>query len=210
MHTYRLDLVRERWRDLPLGHHAILVTDGELVVHGMRCRAGTATYIGIDDELSAIAKGSAQILRFSLVRDSDGASASASASAPDMIMTSVISDIDTNVIMRLDQVRFPPGATAWRHVHPGPGIRYLLRGALELEADDHTKTAVEGDAWFEAANSPVKAMASSTIETAFIRCMILPARFEGQPTINILDATDKARPTLQKNHRYLDQRLTLA
>ena len=37
-------------------------------------------------------------------------------------------------VMRCDRVDFPPGAIAYRHVHPGPGIRRLLHGELRIEA----------------------------------------------------------------------------
>jgi cytochrome c1 len=82
--------------------------------------------------------------------------------------------------------------------------------ALELVGDTHTQTMNAGDAWFEDADSPVKAIADKTQETAFIRCMILPIAFKGRATINILDANDKLLPALQMNHRYLDQLINLA
>lgn len=110
--------------------------------------------------------------------------------------------------LRLDQVTFPPGARAYRHTHPGPGIRALTAGALEIKSDHHVEEMAPGDAWFEDANSPVQATAGS-IETAFVRAMVLPIGYLGKPTLNILDPADAALPRLQKNRRFFDQVLRL-
>jgi hypothetical protein len=32
--------------------------------------------------------------------------------------------------MRCDRIDFPPGGIAYRHTHPGPGIRRLLFGSV--------------------------------------------------------------------------------
>lgn len=118
--------------------------------------------------------------------------------------------IDTQFpcLIRLDEVSFPAGAQAYRHVHPGPGFRYLRKGQLSLQADDHSFEATPGDNWFEPANAPVCATASSSeSETRFVRCMILPPQYQGQPTIKILDPDQAALPKKQKTHRHVDQRL---
>lgn len=117
-----------------------------------------------------------------------------------------IADVGIPCLLRLDEVSFPPGAVAWRHVHPGPGFRVLRRGALHLEADDHTFDAAPGDVWFEAANSPVRATASQEHpETRFVRFMVLPPKYLGKPTIRILDPDDAARPKRQTTLRHLDE-----
>ena len=106
-------------------------------------------------------------------------------------------------LLRLDEVVFPSGAIAYRHVHPGPGIRCLLTGKLHLQADDHDFTATQGRAWFEAAQSPVQATAQS--DASFIRFIALPVEFEGKPSINILDPEDAVQPMLQKTTRHIDR-----
>jgi len=113
------------------------------------------------------------------------------------------------VCLRLDQVTFPPGACAYRHTHPGPGIRYLTKGSLDIQADDHVSLKQPGDAWFEDAESPVKAVASPTEVSSFVRAMVLPMEYEGKPTILILDPADDAKPKLQNSRRFFDQRITL-
>ena len=43
-------------------------------------------------------------------------------------------------VVRCDRVDFPPGGVAYRHVHPGPGIRRLLRGELTIDRDGERRT----------------------------------------------------------------------
>lgn len=108
-------------------------------------------------------------------------------------------DDATGWIARLDRIDFPPGGVAYRHVHPGPGIRYLLHGELTIDRGDgepHTYRA--GDAWFEGADDPVLATASATDDTAFVRVLLLPEEWAGKRTIRYLDPADEAKPRLQR------------
>ena len=102
-------------------------------------------------------------------------------------------------VARLDRVDFPPGGIAYRHVHPGPGIRYLLHGELTIDRDDddpHTHRT--GEAWFESADDPVLATASSGEDTAFVRVLLLPAEWAGKRTIRYVDPADEDKPRLQR------------
>ncbi len=102
-------------------------------------------------------------------------------------------------IARLDRVDFPPGGVAHRHVHPGPGIRYLLHGELTIDrADGGAQTYRAGEAWFEGAEDPVLATASTTEDTAFVRVLLLPAEWAGQRTIRYVDPADEDKPRLQR------------
>lgn len=142
--------------------------------------------------------GPAHWLRFVLSKTTPDA-------AEPLLVTPVTIDQE-RALLRLDTVTFPAGACAWRHVHPGPGIRHLLQGELSLEADDHTAIMTAGDSWFEAANSPVRACASTTeAASGFVRFMVLPVSYQGTPSIRILDEADAAKPRLQVTHRHLDQ-----
>jgi|GEM_PF-2366872 len=112
-------------------------------------------------------------------------------------------------LWRLDEVAFPPGAIAYRHVHPGPGFRHLRHGALHLQADAHSFTAQPGSTWFEAADAPVRATADADLrETRFVRSLILPVALAGKPSIRILAPGDRAKPRLQKTHRHVDHILS--
>ena len=102
-------------------------------------------------------------------------------------------------IARLDRVDFPPGGVAYRHVHPGPGIRYLLHGQLTIDRGDgepHTHRA--GEAWLEGAEDPVLATAAATENTAFVRVLLLPAEWAGRRTIRYVDPADEDKPRLQR------------
>jgi len=101
-------------------------------------------------------------------------------------------------ILRCDRVDFPPGGTAYRHVHPGPGIRRLLFGELTIESPEGTHTYRAGETWLEPAEHPVLATASSTEDTAFVRVLLLPAVWAGRRTIRYLDPADEEKPKLQR------------
>jgi hypothetical protein len=116
-------------------------------------------------------------------------------------------DAGTDWIVRCDRIDFPPGGVAYRHVHPGGGIRRLLFGSLKIDAADHQATYGPGGAWFEGAEYPVLATASATEDTAFVRVMVLPVEWEGKRTIRYLDPADADRPKLQRATVFFDQPL---
>ena len=55
---------------------------------------------------------------------------------PDGALLSAEVELDpsTEWLMRCDRVDFPPGGIAYRHTHPGPGIRYLLFGRITIDS----------------------------------------------------------------------------
>ncbi|MEP3046449.1 MAG: hypothetical protein ABJL55_03850 [Roseibium sp.] len=107
-------------------------------------------------------------------------------------------------LLRLDRVDFPPSAVAYRHVHAGAGIRYLLKGKLTLNTDHGSLDMVSESAWFEAENSPVEAHADAECETAFLRCMVIPRAFENRSTFQLCNPADADKPRRQTTHRYFD------
>lgn len=113
-------------------------------------------------------------------------------------------------VMRCDRIDFPPGGVAYQHTHPGPGIRYLLHGRLEIETGGHTTDHGPGEAWFESGLEPVLATAAADEPTAFVRVLILPAEWAGKRTICYVDPADEDRPKLQKPTVFLEQSLTFA
>ena len=110
----------------------------------------------------------------------------------------VVLDGSGEWLMRCDRVDFPPGAVAFRHVHPGPGIRRLLFGELTVTTGGITTTHRTGDPWFESGPEPVYADSSASEESAFVRVMLLPAEWAGQRTIRYLDPADASRPGGQR------------
>jgi hypothetical protein len=108
-------------------------------------------------------------------------------------------------LMRCDRVDFPPGGVAYPHTHQGPGIRVLLTGAIRIETGGSTERYGPHQAWFERGPEPVFAAASESEPTAFVRCMVLPARLRGQTSIRYLRDEDAAKPKLQRYTVFVDQ-----
>jgi len=108
-------------------------------------------------------------------------------------------------LMRCDRVDFPPGGVAYRHTHPGPGIRYLLHGSIRIESGGEEHEYGPGEAWFESGPEPVYAAASASEETAFVRCLLLPREWEGRRTIGYVDPADEEKPKTQRATIFLEQ-----
>lgn len=108
-------------------------------------------------------------------------------------------------LMRCDRVDFPPGGVAFRHTHPGPGVRCLLGGSIRIETGGESRTYGPFEAWFEPGPEPVFAAASETEETAFVRVLLLPAEWEGQRTIRYVDPADADKPKTQRATVYLER-----
>jgi hypothetical protein len=112
-------------------------------------------------------------------------------------------------IARCDRIDFPPGGVAYRHVHPGPGIRCLLFGSIRIESGGETHVYGPLDPWFESGPQPIFAAASETEPTAFVRVMLLPREWEGKRTIRYVDPADEEKPKLQRPTVYFDRPLAL-
>ncbi len=110
-------------------------------------------------------------------------------------------------LMRCDRVDFPPGAVAYQHTHPGPGIRRLLFGELTVTTGGVTTTHQAGEAWFESGPEPVYAESAATEATAFVRVMLLPAEWAGRRTIRYTDPADADRPARQQARVFLEEAL---
>ena len=110
-------------------------------------------------------------------------------------------------LVRCDRVDFPPGAVAYRHVHPGPGIRRLLFGELTVTTAGVTTSHRAGGAWFESGPEPVHAESSANEPSAFVRVMLLPAEWAGRRTIRYVDPADADRPARQRARVFLEEPL---
>lgn len=108
-------------------------------------------------------------------------------------------------LLRLDRVDFPPGGVAYRHTHPGPGIRILLFGRIRIESGGETHEYGPFEPWFESGPEPVFAAASETEPSAFVRAMLLPREWEGKRTIRYVDPADDEKPKLQRAQVFLEQ-----
>jgi hypothetical protein len=112
-------------------------------------------------------------------------------------------------LVRCDRVDFPPGGIAYRHTHPGPGVRCLLHGSIRIESAGETHEYGRFEPWFESGSEPVLAVASDTEETAFVRVMLLPREWEGKRTIRYVDPADDEKPKLQRATVFFDVPLRL-
>ena len=186
-------------------HHALWSLVDENSLDKQPVGAGEGTYFSKNTDV-VISANSALCLHFELVHSNNKPVTQHESSC---VARQEFEWPDNKAVLRLDQVTFPAGAIAWRHTHKGAGFRHLVNGELRIEGDHDTQNMMAGDSWFEDANSPVRAVAGIRGYTQFIRAMIIPVEYEGKSTIQILDPEDVVKPTLQKNHRFLDQVIEL-
>lgn len=112
-------------------------------------------------------------------------------------------------LIRCDRVDFAPGAVALPHGHRGGGIRCLIAGELRVQVGDQPARVMRpGDAWYESGREPVRADASPTAPTSFIRVALLPAEIRGQPSIWYVDPA-AARVTPRQYTVFVDEPLAL-
>ena len=110
-------------------------------------------------------------------------------------------------LVRCDRVDFPPGGIAYRHTHPGPGLRVLLHGSIRIDTEGTSHVYGPFDSWYESGPEPVYAAASETEDTAFVRVLLLPVEWEGKRTIAYVDPADDEKPKLQRARIYFEERL---
>jgi quercetin dioxygenase-like cupin family protein len=129
---------------------------------------------------------------------------------PDALLSAEVElDHEVEWLLRLDRVDFPPGGVAYRHTHPGPGIRYLLFGSIRIDSGGETHEYGAGEPWFESGPDPVFAAASTSEPSAFVRGMLLPREWEGKRTIRYVDPADEEKPKLQRATVFLERPVAL-
>ena len=129
--------------------------------------------------------------------------------AGEKLAAPVALDADTEWLLRCDRVDFPAGGVAYRHTHPGPGIRCLLQGSIRIESGGETHVYEAREAWFESGAEPVLAVASEAEETAFVRTMLVPREWAGKRTISYVDPADEDKPKLQRATVFFDEPIEL-
>jgi quercetin dioxygenase-like cupin family protein len=131
------------------------------------------------------------------------------APADAMLAADVELDPGVEWLMRLDRVDFPPGGVAYRHTHPGPGIRCLLFGSIRIDSGGEAHEYGAFEPWFESGPDPVLATASTTEPSAFLRAMLLPREWQGKRTIRYVDPADEEKPKLQRATVFVEQPVRL-
>jgi quercetin dioxygenase-like cupin family protein len=114
-------------------------------------------------------------------------------------------DPATEWLMRCDRVDFQPGGIAYRHTHPGPGIRYLLCGRITIDSEGAEHTYGPGEPWFERGPDPVLATTAEDEPSAFVRVLVLPAEWAGKRTISYVDPADADKPKTQRATIFREQ-----
>ena len=166
-----------------------------------RCERGHDVIYDITSERAYLGRGSSDgpALRWRLSHQEPSAA---------LLCQRVHLKSDSNWIVRCDRVDFPPSSVAYRHTHPGPGIRCTLFGGLTIEAHDgNTQRYGQYQPWFEAGPEPVLATADADTPSAFVRVMLLPEKWLGQRTIHYVDPADADRPKRQRPTVFFDEPL---
>ena len=170
--------------------------------HGVQTAGGNVAVYDVDDNTASF--GAASVPGRALVwRLEDEAEPGAKLAAP------VALEAGLEWLLRCDRVDFPPGGVAYRHTHPGPGIRCLLLGSIRIDSGGESQRYHPLDAWFESGPEPVLAVAAEDAETAFVRVMLLPREWEGRRTIRYVDPADEAKPRLQRATVFFDEPIEL-
>lgn len=130
--------------------------------------------------------------------------------APEGALLSSEVDLDpsTDWLMRADRIDFVPGGTAYRHTHPGPGIRVLLFGEITIDSEGSVDTYGPGEPWFERGPDPVLATTTEQEASAFARVLLLPVEHAGKRTIRYVDPADADKPKTQKPTVFLEHPVT--
>jgi len=197
-------------------HHALWLRSGDLTVNGINYRDGDGFHLPDNAQLQSSANAAVAAIRFVFATASvtaktlaDKLSISTNTTQRKLIAHKTYSTNLTKGVLRLDRVDFPPGAIAYRHTHPGGGFRYLTQGSLKLHSDHDVQNIGPEDAWFEPANSPVKAVADNTQPSQFVRLLVLPTEYENRSSFTLASEADADKPRLQSNHRFFDKPIEL-
>lgn len=189
---------------------AVYVAGGAIRINGVELNHGEGGFVSGPFTAQPTGAGQATLLRWDIAVSEE--SGETSLNQPGIAACSRVDRIclaSNEVVVRLDTVTFPPGSRAYRHVHAAPGTRYLLSGSLEINSDHCREMVGPGDAWFEAENSPVLAVADEKVESIFVRVLVLSPEYLGKPTITYVDPDDNGKPRQQVNNRLVDQLVRL-
>lgn len=199
---------------LPGCNRAVYVREGDAVLRAGGQASGLATdsaWQGSGEAAVTAGVSGATLLRWELApaNSQPGTLTEAGVISALTLSRSIGLEEPGGYLMRCDRVDFPPGGIAYTHVHRGPGIRWLLRGAIRVEVNGKPHDIAPGNAWFEAGPDPVLALASKTEPTAFVRVMILPRELKGKSSIRYVKPEDAEKPRTQTYRIFSDEFIEL-
>ena len=220
MATYRLRLCEDRvsagaeYLTIPAELNCVLyVVSGEIIIRreaaASTAKMEKAVFAGGPCKVQG-GSNESRVLRFELLKETEGAEASIDSSAGDeshLLLEEQISlDPAADYLMRCDRVDFDLGSEALPHGHRGGGIRWLTAGELKVKQGDGEFHAMQtNDAWFEDGKIPVHAIASTEALTAFIRVSILPRQIQGKSSIMYVNPEDANRSKPRTYTVYVDE-----
>ena len=183
----------------------IFVVHGSATIEGKMVAAGE----GWQGEGTVTVKPTAQGVTCWRWEFATGNRGSTTANAPGMSthekLTAFLETLPKgDLLMRADNVGFPPGGCAYLHWHQGPGIRCLIEGGIRIDTHGRSTSYGPGGAWYEAGPDPVFAQAAEDWPSRFIRVMILPRALLGQSSIQYVNEDDKSKPKSQQYKIFAD------
>ena len=173
----------------PLGPlpRLLYVRDGEVAVNGRDLRAGEYAAASESCEVAGTAEWS-QVWRWEVDRPNRRHTLLTGADVLTMHrMSRLITTLDmargSEWLFRLDQITSRAGHISDPHLHPGPGIRCLLRGTFNIEQHgERYRSGVPGEPWWESGGDEVVSWGSETMGASFLRGMVLPVDHAGSAT----------------------------
>ncbi len=191
--AYDLTLYRDRFAAGATGSPGystpvtlIYLVEGNVSADGGTLSAGEGGRI--QDPASVELSGEAtELVRWEITPAGGPAKLAAHADNSRLLLSKPITLPGANFGLRMDTVTFPPGTRAYRHIHAAAGIRYLLRGSLEINATHGIDLILAGRPWFEGIEDPVLAIADLAVESQFARVLVLPEEYLGKLTITYID-----------------------
>ena len=189
----------------------IFVVHGSATIEGKMVAAGE----GWQGEGTVTVKPTAQGVTCWRWEFATGNRGSTTANAPGMSthekLTAFLETLPKgDLLMRADNVGFPPGGCAYLHWHQGPGIRCLIEGGIRIDTHGRSTSYGPGGAWYEAGPDPVFAQAAEDWPSRFIRVMILPRALLGQSSIQYVNEDDKSKPKSQQYKIFADAPVAFA
>jgi quercetin dioxygenase-like cupin family protein len=165
-----------------------------------------AETIGGNRVVYDVARGEAHSARWSRGARSSGSRRRAEDAEGALVSRQLELDPFADWIVRCDRIDFPVGGVAHLHTHPGPGIRYLLHGEIEIHTEGRAAAYGPGGAWFESGADPVYAVASPPRDR--VRARAAARRVEGSAR-PLRRPADEDKPKPQQATVFFDHPLSL-
>jgi hypothetical protein len=209
--AYDLSLYRDRFAAGATGSPGydtavtlIYVVEGSVQADGATLAAGAGARIQYP--ASAQLSGDVtELVRWEITPAGGAAKLATNADDSRLLLSKPITLPGASFGLRMDTVTFPPSTRAYRHIHAAAGIRYLLKGSLEINSTHGIDLMLAGRPWFEGIDDPVLAIADSEVESQFARVLVLPEEYLGKLTITYIDPADDDKPREQINKRLVDE-----